>query len=96
MLIIHYVTFGFLVLCVLFPEDKTGQFLRVIIYTSLTLLTLQCFMQIPFAYIPPHGKSCPPAKMTGWKIHPLTCSHFENELDYFATSKTVKVHKLKN
>uniref|UniRef100_UPI0037E7B47C piezo-type mechanosensitive ion channel component 2 n=1 Tax=Semicossyphus pulcher TaxID=241346 RepID=UPI0037E7B47C len=35
-------------------KGKTGQFLRLIIYTSLTLLTLQCFMQIPFAYIPPH------------------------------------------
>ncbi|XP_074537420.1 piezo-type mechanosensitive ion channel component 2 [Halichoeres trimaculatus] len=35
-------------------KGKTGQFLRGIIYTSLTLLTLQCFMQIPFAYIPPH------------------------------------------
>ncbi|XP_075882351.1 piezo-type mechanosensitive ion channel component 2 [Nelusetta ayraudi] len=35
-------------------KDKTGQFLQLIIYTSLTLLTLQCFMQIPFAYVPPH------------------------------------------
>ncbi|XP_060912625.1 piezo-type mechanosensitive ion channel component 2 [Labrus mixtus] len=35
-------------------KGKTGQFIRLIIYTSLTLLTLQCFMQIPFAYIPPH------------------------------------------
>ncbi|XP_078109982.1 piezo-type mechanosensitive ion channel component 2-like [Sander vitreus] len=35
-------------------KGKTGQFLRLIIYTSLTFLTLQCFMQIPFAYIPPH------------------------------------------
>ncbi|KAM7404453.1 hypothetical protein PAMP_011798 [Pampus punctatissimus] len=35
-------------------NGKTGQFLRVIIYTSLIFLTLQCFMQIPFAYIPPH------------------------------------------
>ncbi|KAI3357269.1 hypothetical protein L3Q82_015721 [Scortum barcoo] len=35
-------------------KGKTGQFLRLIVYTSLTLLTLQCFMQIPFAYIPPH------------------------------------------
>ncbi|XP_034551393.1 piezo-type mechanosensitive ion channel component 2 [Notolabrus celidotus] len=35
-------------------KGRTGQFLRLIIYTSLTLLTLQCFMQIPFAYIPPH------------------------------------------
>ncbi|KAI9531017.1 hypothetical protein NQZ68_000509 [Dissostichus eleginoides] len=34
-------------------KGKTGQFLRLIICTSLTLLTLQCFMQIPFAYIPP-------------------------------------------
>ncbi|XP_029974309.1 piezo-type mechanosensitive ion channel component 2 [Salarias fasciatus] len=35
-------------------KGNTGQFLRFIIYTSLTFLTLQCFMQIPFAYIPPH------------------------------------------
>ncbi|XP_068453642.1 piezo-type mechanosensitive ion channel component 2 [Clinocottus analis] len=35
-------------------KGKTGNFLRRIIYTSLTFLTLQCFMQIPFAYIPPH------------------------------------------
>lgn len=35
---------------------KTGQFLRLIIYTSLTFAALQCFMQIPFTYIPPHGK----------------------------------------
>ncbi|CAJ1085575.1 piezo-type mechanosensitive ion channel component 2 [Xyrichtys novacula] len=35
-------------------KGKTGQFLRLIIYTSLTFLALQCFMQIPFAYIPPH------------------------------------------
>ncbi|XP_038577867.1 piezo-type mechanosensitive ion channel component 2 [Micropterus salmoides] len=35
-------------------KGKTGQFVRLIIYTSLTFLTLQCFMQIPFAYIPPH------------------------------------------
>ncbi|KAM7412257.1 hypothetical protein PAMA_021957 [Pampus argenteus] len=34
-------------------NGKTGQFLRVIVYTSLIFLTLQCFMQIPFAYIPP-------------------------------------------
>ncbi|XP_028266562.1 piezo-type mechanosensitive ion channel component 2 [Parambassis ranga] len=34
-------------------KGKTGQFLRLIIYTSMTFLTLQCFMQIPFAYIPP-------------------------------------------
>ncbi|XP_077465770.1 piezo-type mechanosensitive ion channel component 2 [Stigmatopora argus] len=32
-------------------KGKTGGFLRRIIYTSLTFLTLQCFMQIPFAYI---------------------------------------------
>ncbi|XP_014195171.2 piezo-type mechanosensitive ion channel component 2 [Haplochromis burtoni] len=32
---------------------QTGQFLRLIIYTSLMFLTLQCFLQIPFAYIPP-------------------------------------------
>lgn len=30
--------------------------MRLVIYTSLTLLALQCFMQIPFAYIPTHGK----------------------------------------
>uniref|UniRef100_A0A8C7YMF3 Piezo-type mechanosensitive ion channel component n=1 Tax=Oryzias sinensis TaxID=183150 RepID=A0A8C7YMF3_9TELE len=30
-------------------------FMRIIIYTSVTFLALQCFMQIPFAYIPPHG-----------------------------------------
>ncbi|XP_044207386.1 piezo-type mechanosensitive ion channel component 2-like [Thunnus albacares] len=35
-------------------KGKTGQFLRLILYTSLIFLTLQCFMQIPFAYIPPH------------------------------------------
>ncbi|XP_040908244.1 piezo-type mechanosensitive ion channel component 2 [Toxotes jaculatrix] len=35
-------------------KGKTGQFLRLIIYTSLIFLSLQCFMQIPFAYIPPH------------------------------------------
>lgn len=35
---------------------KTGQFLRLIVYMSFNFLTLQCFMQIPFAYIPPHGK----------------------------------------
>ncbi|KAM9855188.1 piezo-type mechanosensitive ion channel component 2 [Aulostomus maculatus] len=34
-------------------KDKTGQFLRTVIYTSVTFLSLQCFMQIPFAYIPP-------------------------------------------
>ncbi|KAM6924897.1 piezo-type mechanosensitive ion channel component 2 [Xenentodon cancila] len=34
-------------------KAKTGQFLRLIIYTSVTFLSLQCFMQIPFAYIPP-------------------------------------------
>ncbi len=38
-------------------SGKTGQFLQLIICTSLTLLTLQCFMQIPFAYIPLHGKT---------------------------------------
>lgn len=36
---------------------KTGQFLRLIIYTSMTFVTLQCFMQIPFSYIPAHGKT---------------------------------------
>ncbi|XP_026188600.1 piezo-type mechanosensitive ion channel component 2 [Mastacembelus armatus] len=35
-------------------KGKTGQFLRIIAYTSVTFLTLQCFMQIPFTYIPPH------------------------------------------
>eukprot|EP00066_Takifugu_rubripes_P026302 XP_011615568.1 PREDICTED: piezo-type mechanosensitive ion channel component 2-like [Takifugu rubripes] len=35
-------------------KGKTGQFLRLIVYTSLTLLTLQCLMQIPFTYIHPH------------------------------------------
>ncbi|KAM6930104.1 piezo-type mechanosensitive ion channel component 2 [Lycodopsis pacificus] len=35
-------------------KGKTGEFLRQLSYTSLTFLTLQCFMQIPFAYIPPH------------------------------------------
>ncbi|TNN60308.1 Piezo-type mechanosensitive ion channel component 2 [Liparis tanakae] len=34
-------------------NGKTGHFLRNIIYTSLTFLTLQCFMQIPFLYILP-------------------------------------------
>nr|XP_057939289.1 piezo-type mechanosensitive ion channel component 2 [Doryrhamphus excisus] len=34
-------------------KGKTGQFLRWIIYTCVTFLTLQCFMQIPFAYITP-------------------------------------------
>ncbi|XP_042264304.1 piezo-type mechanosensitive ion channel component 2-like, partial [Thunnus maccoyii] len=41
----------------LFSSGKTGQFLRLILYTSLIFLTLQCFMQIPFAYIPPHVSS---------------------------------------
>ncbi|XP_040009105.1 piezo-type mechanosensitive ion channel component 2 [Xiphias gladius] len=36
-------------------KGKTEQFLRLIIYASLIFLTLQCFMQIPFAYIPPHA-----------------------------------------
>ncbi|XP_036961535.1 piezo-type mechanosensitive ion channel component 2 [Acanthopagrus latus] len=35
-------------------KGKTGDFLRLIIYTSFTLLILQCFMQIPFSYIPLH------------------------------------------
>ncbi|XP_053280799.1 piezo-type mechanosensitive ion channel component 2 [Pleuronectes platessa] len=35
-------------------KGKTGKFLLVIIYTSLIFLTLQCFMQIPFTYIPQH------------------------------------------
>ncbi|XP_061604090.1 piezo-type mechanosensitive ion channel component 2 [Phyllopteryx taeniolatus] len=35
-------------------KGNTGQFLRRIVYTSLTFLSLQCFMQIPFAYIAPH------------------------------------------
>lgn len=45
--------FCHLLLCL----GQTGRFLRLIIYTSLTFLTLQSFMQIPFAYIPPYGKS---------------------------------------
>ncbi|XP_072304739.1 piezo-type mechanosensitive ion channel component 2 [Eucyclogobius newberryi] len=36
-------------------KGSTGQFLRTIIYTSVTFLALQCFMQIPFAYIPAKG-----------------------------------------
>ncbi|XP_043986054.1 piezo-type mechanosensitive ion channel component 2 [Gambusia affinis] len=36
-------------------KGKTGQFIRLIIYVSVTFLTLQCFMQIPFSYFPPHG-----------------------------------------
>ncbi|XP_029912219.1 piezo-type mechanosensitive ion channel component 2 [Myripristis murdjan] len=36
-------------------KGKTGRFLLLIVYTSLMFLTLQCFMQIPFAYIPVHG-----------------------------------------
>ncbi|KAF7646949.1 hypothetical protein LDENG_00179980 [Lucifuga dentata] len=28
--------------------------MRLIVYTSVTFLSLQCFMQIPFTYIPPH------------------------------------------
>ncbi|XP_075993196.1 piezo-type mechanosensitive ion channel component 2-like [Genypterus blacodes] len=35
-------------------SGQTGKFLRTIIYTSLMFLSLQCFMQIPFTYIPPH------------------------------------------
>ncbi|XP_027880624.1 piezo-type mechanosensitive ion channel component 2 [Xiphophorus couchianus] len=35
-------------------KGKTGQFIRLIIYVSVTFLTLQCFMQIPFSYFPPH------------------------------------------
>lgn len=31
--------------------------MQLVIYTSVTLLALQCFMQIPFAYIPTHGKN---------------------------------------
>ncbi|CAG03237.1 unnamed protein product [Tetraodon nigroviridis] len=34
-------------------KGKTGQFLQLIVYTSLTLLSLQCLMQIPFSYIQP-------------------------------------------
>ncbi|CAL8261284.1 unnamed protein product [Gadus morhua 'NCC'] len=33
-------------------KGKTGGFLRTVVYTSLTFLALQCFMQIPFAYVP--------------------------------------------
>ncbi|XP_062282616.1 piezo-type mechanosensitive ion channel component 2 [Scomber scombrus] len=36
-------------------KGKTGQFLQVVVCTSLIFLSLQCFMQIPFTYIPPHG-----------------------------------------
>ncbi|XP_035801250.1 piezo-type mechanosensitive ion channel component 2 isoform X1 [Amphiprion ocellaris] len=56
------VYFVFLLILPLLPnpslatmKGKTGQFLRSIIYTSVTFLALQCFMQIPFAYIPPHA-----------------------------------------
>ncbi|AWP09441.1 putative piezo-type mechanosensitive ion channel component 2-like [Scophthalmus maximus] len=35
-------------------KGKTGEFLRLIIYTSVIFLALQCFMQIPFTYIPQH------------------------------------------
>ncbi|XP_072223288.1 piezo-type mechanosensitive ion channel component 2-like [Leuresthes tenuis] len=55
------VYFVFLVTLPLLPNPslvtlrgRTGQFLRLIIYTSVTFLMLQCFMQIPFTYIPPH------------------------------------------
>ncbi|XP_076597549.1 piezo-type mechanosensitive ion channel component 2-like [Chaetodon auriga] len=55
------VYFLFLLILPLLPNPslvtmrgQTGQFLRLIIYTSLTFLALQSFMQIPFAYIPPH------------------------------------------
>ncbi|KAM4738104.1 piezo-type mechanosensitive ion channel component 2 [Anableps anableps] len=55
------VYFVFLLIVPLLPnpslvtlKGKTGQFLRLIIYTSVTFLTLQCFMQIPFSYLPPH------------------------------------------
>ena len=37
-------------------SGKTGGFLRTVVYTSLTFLALQCFMQIPFAYVPRSGK----------------------------------------
>lgn len=78
--------------CVSFPQDKTGQFLQLIIYTSLTLLTLQCFMQIPFAYVPPHGKNCLPAKITGWKIRVLT---FEIGLDeHWNLSKVTNSYRM--
>lgn len=43
--------------CLLLVLGQTGQFLRLIIYTSLMFLTLQCFLQIPFAYIPPQGEN---------------------------------------
>ncbi|KAF6735527.1 Piezo-type mechanosensitive ion channel component 2 [Oryzias melastigma] len=55
------VYFVFLLILPLLPnpslatlKGKTGHFMRIIIYTSVTFLALQCFMQIPFAYIPPH------------------------------------------
>ncbi|CAG6021218.1 unnamed protein product [Menidia menidia] len=55
------VYFGFLLTLPLLPnpslvtlKGRTGLFLRLIVYISLTFLMLQCFMQIPFAYIPPN------------------------------------------
>ncbi|KAM4609898.1 piezo-type mechanosensitive ion channel component 2 [Polymixia lowei] len=35
-------------------KGKTGSFLFLVVYTSVIFLSLQCFMQIPFAYIPLH------------------------------------------
>ncbi|XP_024915441.1 piezo-type mechanosensitive ion channel component 2 [Cynoglossus semilaevis] len=53
------VYFTFLLVLPLMPnpslvsmKDKTGKFLRIIIYTCVIFLALQCFMQIPFSYIP--------------------------------------------
>ncbi|XP_041860580.1 piezo-type mechanosensitive ion channel component 2-like [Melanotaenia boesemani] len=58
------VYFVFLLILPLLPNPSlvtlkggTGQFLRLIIYISLIFLSLQCFMQIPFAYIPPDVSS---------------------------------------
>ena len=49
-------TWAYLWLC----SGKTGGFVRTIIYTSVTFLALQCFMQIPFAYISLSGKAQTP------------------------------------
>ncbi|XP_014846584.1 PREDICTED: piezo-type mechanosensitive ion channel component 2-like isoform X1 [Poecilia mexicana] len=35
-------------------KGKTGQFIRLIVYASVTFLALQCFMQVAFSYLPPH------------------------------------------
>uniref|UniRef100_A0A087XPM9 Uncharacterized protein n=1 Tax=Poecilia formosa TaxID=48698 RepID=A0A087XPM9_POEFO len=36
-------------------KGKTGQFIRLIVYVSVTFLALQCFMQVAFSYLPPHA-----------------------------------------